>query len=102
LCPNGGEIVTFATRALQGRWDNRRAMDDRLYEDMKQFMHELTVRHERSTAAVVRQLDELTGTIRQHTASMNAALEDMRAEIRAQTQGLLQVLDHLRGAEGGG
>ena len=63
-------------------------------DDLRQFMHELLTRFERSTQAMERRLDMGTEALRENTR----AIHDMRGEIRAQTQAILHVLDELRGS----
>ena len=62
-------------------------------DDLRRFMHELLVRFEKRTDAMVRRLDAGTEQLRANTA----AIDGMRGEIRAQTQAILHVLDELRG-----
>ena len=54
------------------------------YADQREFMRELTLRHERATQAVIRRLD--AGTER---------LGDMGDQLRANTRAVLAVLDRL-------
>jgi hypothetical protein len=59
------------------------------YADQREFMRELTLRHERSTQAAVRTLDAQT-----------RRLDDMGDQIRADTRAVLAVLDRLEPGAG--
>jgi uncharacterized membrane protein affecting hemolysin expression len=65
-------------------------------DDLRQFMHELLTRFERSTQAMERRLDMGTEALRENTRVLHASIEDMRADIQACTQAVLRVLDELR------
>jgi len=59
------------------RLDAHMERQEAMFGDMRQFMHEITLRVERGGREVVREL------------------RDLRAESRAQTQALLQLIDRI-------
>jgi hypothetical protein len=76
--------------------------------DSREFMRELTLRHEqatrsmieefrRSTDAVVSRLDAGTEALRKMTAQMERDHAEFRDEMRAQRQALFRLFDRLDG-----
>ncbi len=59
--------------------------------DLRQFILEITRRHERATEAMVARLDEQ----RLAFVDMRAEIADQRKQIQANTQAVLSVLDRL-------
>lgn len=64
---------------------------DAIIEDGREFMRQLTLRHERAERRTARELAELTRKTDVQVAQMNDLLE----ESRAQRQGLLALIDKL-------
>lgn len=66
--------------------------------DLKEFIREITLRHERASGETqewLRIADERTGEMIRRGDEMIAELRDLRAESRAQRQALFRVLDRL-------
>ena len=59
--------------------------------DLRQFIQEITRRHERATEAMVDRLDEQ----RMAFVDMRREIADQRKQIQANTQAVLSVLDRL-------
>jgi hypothetical protein len=60
-------------------------------EDLRDFIREITLRHERATEAMVNRLEEQ----RLALVDMRAEIADQRKQIQANTQAVLSVLDRL-------
>jgi hypothetical protein len=59
--------------------------------DLRDFIREITLRHERATEAMVNRLEEQ----RLVFVDMRAEIADQRKQIQANTQAVLSVLDRL-------
>lgn len=77
--------------------------------DLKEFIREITLRHERAsqqtdrwlqiaddrTQEMIRKGEEMTSELRDLREQMNSELRDLRAESRAQRAALFRMLDRL-------
>ena len=64
-------------------------------DDLRAFIRELTVRHERSIERLVRGLERQMDAFVSALNEMRAEIADQRKQIQANTQAVLSVLDRL-------
>jgi hypothetical protein len=64
-------------------------------DDLRAFIRELTVRHERSIERLVRGLERQTDAFVSALNEMRGEIADQRKQIQANTQAVLSVLDRL-------